>query len=141
MKVSYQLIWLSKYVSPYILNQSINKLFYQFKQAAPTSVTALETFCDILNPHYSQTSGYIVNDEYSIEIMSWTESDGDIGINGGDESECESANEDGGGIDHLSSTFRLEIEGDVDTNANKHTFFLYNQSHYLQRWQLRLPGL
>ena len=31
---------------------------------------------------------------------------------------CESASKDGGGIDQLSSTFRLELEGDVDTDAD-----------------------
>ena len=75
--------------------------------------------CGHLYPHYSQTNGYIVNDEDSIEIMSSTKSDGDSGINVGDESECDSANEDGRGSDQLSSTsFRLEIEGDVDTDAD-----------------------
>ena len=99
-----------------ILIQFINKIFHQFKQAAPTSVTALKTFCDLLHPHYSQTNGYIVNDEGSIEIMNSTKSDGDRSINGGDESEYESANEDS---DQLSSTsFRLEIEGDVDNDAD-----------------------
>ena len=94
-----------------ILNQLIHKLFYQFKQAAPTSVTKIETFCDLLPPHY-------VNDEDNIEITSSTKSDGDSGINGGDESTCKRASKDGGGIDQLSSTFRLELEGDVDTDAD-----------------------
>ena len=59
-----------------------------------------------------------MNDEDNIEITSSTKSDGDSGINGGDESECESASKDGGGIDQLSFTFRLELEGDVDTDAD-----------------------
>ena len=51
--------------------------------------------------------------------MSSTKSDSDNGSNGGDEFECASArNEDGRGIDQLSSTFRLEIEDDVDTDAD-----------------------
>ena len=51
--------------------------------------------------------------------MSSTKSDSDSGSTGGDEFEFESARtEDGRGIDQLSSTFRIEIEDDVDTDAD-----------------------
>ena len=91
-----------------ILNQFIHKLFYPFKQAAPTSVvTALETFCDPLHHHlYSQKQMFeSVNNEDGIE-MSSTKSDSDSGSNSGDESERESTNAGGGGIDQL---FRVRV--------------------------------
>ena len=81
----------------------------------PTSVvTALESFCE-LDPHYFQTNTN-KDDDDGMEIDS-TQSDNEIN-DGDDGSEYDSEDGEGGGTEQLMSTFRLEVEADIEGDDN-----------------------
>ena len=81
----------------------------------PTSVvTALESFCE-LDPHYFQTNTN-KDDDDGLEIDS-TQSDNEIN-DGDDGSEYDSEDDEGGGTEQLMSTFRLEVESDIEGDDN-----------------------